>query len=539
MSQESSSLMTPATNKKSIFVLEDGTNLMFTFILVSSLFLLWGFCNGMIDVMDKHFQEELSLTKSQSAWVQFAHYLGYFLMSMPAGWLASKLGYKGGIVAGLLIVAVGGFWFIPATHIAAFWAFLMGVCIIASGLTFLETVANPYTTVLGHPRYAATRINLAQSCNGVGWILGPIAGGAFFYSRNAQGVSTGSQTLYIPYVAVAVTVIVIALVFRLSNIPDIKTKDDYHLEENPAENIVEARTAVEQVDERQINRALVYCLLLFNAVVLVGACGMIVWVILGSLRVSDTVMSTTLWTLGVVAIGFAAITLLPVAKKITHHSIWSHPHFSSAVLAQFFYVAAQAGIFSFFINYMTSEVPNLPASWASGSLAGWFEAGKGGLLHISDKGASNLASLGSFCFLVGRFSGAGILRKFSAHKVLGLYGLFNVATCALIVLKLGWLSVVCVFLSYFFMSIMFPTIFALGIFGLGGRAKKASSFIVMAIMGGAILPKLMGHVADLFDMSRGFIVPMFCFALVAFYGFTWSKLSHAESLQGVRPSAGH
>ena len=106
-------------NKKNLFIGDDGKNLVFTFILVSSLFLLWGVCNGMIDVMDKHFQEELSLTKSQSAWVQFAHYLGYFLMAMPAGWLASKLGYKGGIIAGLLIVAVGGFWFIPATHINA------------------------------------------------------------------------------------------------------------------------------------------------------------------------------------------------------------------------------------------------------------------------------------------------------------------------------------------------------------------------------------------------------------------------------------
>src|SRR6267378_333612 len=131
-------------NKKGLFVLDDGTNLAFTFILVSSLFLLWGFCNGMIDVMDKHFQEELGLTKSQSAWVQFAHYLGYFLMSLPAGWLASKLGYKAGIIAGLLIVALGGFWFIPATHInslvhegsvsanTAFVAFLAGVCMIAT-----------------------------------------------------------------------------------------------------------------------------------------------------------------------------------------------------------------------------------------------------------------------------------------------------------------------------------------------------------------------------------------------------------------------
>jgi FHS family L-fucose permease-like MFS transporter len=114
-----------------------------------------------------------------------------------------------------------------------------------------------------------------------------------------------------------------------------------------------------------------------------------------------------------------------------------------------------------------------------------------------------------------------------------------VATTFLIFCKLGWLSVACVFLSYFFMSIMFPTIFALGIFGLGARAKKASAFIVMAIMGGALLPKLMGYVADKYDMSRGFIVPMFCFAFVAFYGFNWPKFSKAESLTGVRGSAGH
>src|SRR6267378_3363694 len=140
--------------KTGMFQLPDGKNMVFTFCLVSSLFLLWGFCNGMIDVMDKHFQNELHLTLSQSAWVQFAHYLGYLLMAMPAGWLATKLGYKGAIIAGLLITAVGGFWFIPATHIAQFWAFLMGVCIIAAGLTFLETIANPYTTVLGPPQYA-------------------------------------------------------------------------------------------------------------------------------------------------------------------------------------------------------------------------------------------------------------------------------------------------------------------------------------------------------------------------------------------------
>jgi len=155
------------STRQSIFAVQGGRSLFLLFCLVSSLFLLWGFCNGMIDVMDKHFQDELHLSLSQSAWVLFAHYLGYLLMALPAGNLANRLSYKGGIIAGLLIVAVGGLWFLPATYIAMFWAFLLGVCVIASGLTFLETVANPYVAILGNSRYAAVRINLAQSCNGI------------------------------------------------------------------------------------------------------------------------------------------------------------------------------------------------------------------------------------------------------------------------------------------------------------------------------------------------------------------------------------
>jgi FHS family L-fucose permease-like MFS transporter len=431
-----------------MFTLADGRNVVLTFTLVCSLFLLWGFCNGMIDVMDKHFQSELHLSLAQSAWVQFAHYLGYFLMALPAGWLATKLGYRGGIVAGLLLVAAGGFWFIPATNIGAFWAFLVGVCVIAAGLTFLETIANPYTTVLGDERYAATRINLAQSCNGIGWIFGPIAGAAFFYGKDTSGRSTGSETLWIPYAAVGVVVLVLAVVFYFAYVPDVTVKDEYHLDDSAGD---------------------------------------------GS------------------------------------HSIWGHPHFVFAVAAQFLYVAAQAGIFSFFINYMTSQVPPIPASWASGIMSGGFEPGPGGALRLTDAGAATLASAGFVCFLTGRFTGAAILRKFAAHRVLALYGVLNVVACLLVVVKLGWLSVACVFLSYFFMSIMFPTIFALGIHGLGARAKKASAFIVMAIMGGAVLPKVMGAVGDAFDMSRAFVVPMACFVFVALYGYAWPTLSRQRT----------
>jgi MFS transporter, FHS family, L-fucose permease len=556
--------MTARTNNHRLFVTSDGKNLAFTFILVSSLFLLWGFCNGMIDVMDKHFQDELGLTKSQSAWVQFAHYLGYFLMSIPAGWLAGKLGYKGGIITGLLIVALGGLWFVPATSIqeaaragtvspnVAFVGFLIGVCAIATGLTFLETIANPYTTVLGNPRYAATRINLAQSANGVGWILGPIAGGIYFYSKDAHGVSTGSQTLYIPYVGIAAIVTVLAVVFYFANVPDIRSEDDYHLDDDAAV------PEVSKGADREVRRGLVYSLLWLNAAVLTCICGMILWLILSACGVGPHLVGiasrlphpssmeitaansllVVVCTAAAVLIAVLAVALIPVARGISHHSIWSHPHFSGATMAQFFYVAAQAGIFSFLINYMTSEVPAIPSCWLTDKLSSWFET-KQGVTCFSDAGAANLASFGFLCFLVGRFTGAILLKKFSAHKVVGLYGLLNVTACLLVFLKLGWLSVVCVFLSYFFMSIMFPTIFALGIFGLGARAKKASAFIVMAIMGGAVLPKAMGYVADQYDMSRGFIVPMVCFVLVALYGLCWPLLSQSQSLSGVKTSGGH
>ena len=656
-----------STNKQGLFTLDDGRNVFVTFVLVSSLFLLWGFCNGMIDVMDKHFQEELHLSLSQSAWVQFAHWMGYFLMSLPAGWLATRLGYRGGIIAGLLLVAVGGFWFVPATGIAKFWAFLLGVCVVASGLTFLETVANPYTTVLGPTRYAATRINAAQSCNGVGWILGPIAGTLFFYGKDASGHSTGSLTLWIPYAGVAVVVLILAVAFFFAPVPDVKAKDDYGIESKDDNGAQAGTTAI-----RKVNRGLSFFLLLANSLALLSVFGMIAWLALGSLGVgqhlvgfasalphpskmaitSDTALLMTLIVAGIVLVIVAAIWLSGVTKRLSHHSVWSHEHFSGATLAQFLYVAAQCGIFSFFINYMTSEPPSLPSSWLkegskrlefrtsfassdfknvpalaaklndkadplSAYLASNLsdatretlahhkqglasdtaarvaitqdltslilktniysperfagvtlsdttkqllaQEGKGrnearlnrlllasaypnelgfrdGVISITNSFAATLASVAFGWFLLGRVTGAAMLRRASAHRIVGLYSLLNVIVCLVIFLKLGWLSVLGVFVSYFLMSISFPTIFALGIFGLGGRAKRASAYIVMGIVGGALLPKVMGAVADHYDMSRGFIVPLFCFALIALYGYFWPKLSRVADLSaGQQP----
>jgi FHS family L-fucose permease-like MFS transporter len=217
-------------------------------------------------------------------------------------------------------------------------------------------------------------------------------------------------------------------------------------------------------------------------------------------------------------------------------SIWSHPHFVLAVAAQFFYVAAQAGIFSFFINYIVSEIPPISMQVASCPLLAGGTVIRDNSFYVIEAGATRLLSAFGFTlFLIGRFTGTFLMRRFEAHKVLGLFAVVNTILMAIIFIKIGWISAVCVFLSFFFMSIMFPTIFALGIGGLGAKSKSASPFIVMAIMGGAIMPKLMGHIGDVYNMSKGFIVPLFCFAFIAFYAYSWKRLIAAPSRLAGRP----
>jgi MFS transporter, FHS family, L-fucose permease len=514
-------------NKPGIFTLPDGRDMTVTFFLVASLFLLWGFCNGMIDTMDKHFQDQLHLNKAQSAWVQFAHYMGYALMALPAGLLTRKLGYKGGIIFGLAFVAVGGFWFMPATHIAAFWAFLLGVCVIAMGLTVLETVANPYTTVLGPKQSGSLRINLAQAFNGVGWMLGPYIGGKYFYSEGGAEVAKGQ--LYIPYLGVGIVVLVLASLFFFAKVPDIKVEDDYHTDDKSAP----AATM------KAGHPGLIFAFSFLNVVALGLSIYLVCHTILPAIGIPPATIALSTWII-VALVALSAPPLVVASRKIKEHSIWAHPHFSGATLAQFLYVAAQAGIFSFFINYVISEMP--PISHTVANL--WPLSGhvttRDGLLYVNEQGASALQGWAAFgLFTIGRFLGAALLKRKPAHKLLGIYCIANAVLCGVVALKLGWISVAAVFGTFFFMSIGYPTVFALGIFGLGSQAKKrASGFIVMSITGGALMPKLMGHLGDVYNMSIAFLMPLCCFILMAVYSFSWSKLSRSEGLVGLKPS-GH
>jgi FHS family L-fucose permease-like MFS transporter len=436
---------------REMFRTADGRNLGPVFALVCALFFLWGFGNGMIDVLNKQFQNSFHISKTESAFVQFATFIGYFVMAIPAGLLAQKVGYKRGILTGLGLIVAGALWFIPATSIGAFAGFLAGLFILASGQAILETMANPYTTVLGPPEMGATRINLAQSCNAIGTILGPILAGHILLSSTGKA-NTSNDRLFLPYLIIAGLVAVLIVVFTKTDVPDLKAGDDSRVEK----------------------------------------------------RTRD---------------GGAPKPLL---------ARW---HFTLAIVAQFFYVAAQIGIWGYFVNYVTSaDMPLLSNALARIFPDGWtFPDASSIGHHITDQGASYFFSAGMICFFIGRLVGSGILRVCSAHLTLAWFALFNSIMMILIVLPLGWFSVAGLFLSFFGMSIMFPTIFALGIRGLGEHTKLGSSLLVMSIVGGAFMPFVMGYLADTFSMRVGFIMPLVCFVIVLAYAVAWPALERLDT----------
>jgi len=412
----------PVENNKQRLVYQ---GFLIPFILITSLFFLWGFAHGCIDVLNKHFQELLNMSKARSAFIQFVFYGGYFLMAIPAGLIMQKAGYKKGIIFGLLLFAAGAFLMLPATMIQTFGSFLFCLFVIACGLTCLETAANPYTTILGPPEFGERRINFSQSFNGLGWIAGPLVGGMLIFSNTGNGNKFASIAL--PYLLIGTLVLIVAVFFWRVTFPEIK-------EESPAE----------------------------------GNTG--------------------------------------TAEETSMRDLLKHPHFILAVIAQFLYVAAQTGINSFFINYVTEEIPSL----------------------TNQQAAQILGFGGMGLFWLGRFSGSTFfMRIIRPNRLLAFYALANVITMSLVVAGLGWVSVIALFSTYFFMSVMFPTIFALGIKGMGPLTKKASSILVMSIVGGAIIPVIMGHIADVSTMALGFIVPLVCFAFIVYYGLKGYKAGRA------------
>lgn len=437
--------MQPTT--KSIFTTSDGKNYKLPFILITCLFLLWGFAHSLLDILNKHFQDALDLTKAQSGLVQASAYGAYFLMALPAGIVAKKYGYKKGVLLGLLLFATGCFWFVPAVSINQFWAFLFGLLIIFSGLTFLETVANPYTTVLGDPKFAASRINLAQTFNAIGWILGPLLGSLLiFKNENTENVFRSfASTLKTLFTGIG---------------------------QEPA-------VAVGQIHEVN-NSALI------TPYVGLGIVVVLVTVMFFFVRLPEVQEDQ--------------LTGQAVGQGGVSGRLINNTNFIMAVVAQFLYVAAQTGIGSFFVNYTV-------------------EAGLG----ISELQAGVLLGLGGMgLFALGRFSGSSFMKKFSACALLATFAIINTILMVVVATRHDNLGILALIASYLFMSIMFPSIFALGIKGLGERTKSASSVMVMTVAGGAVCPALMGMIGA-HNMNIGFIIPMLCFAYITLYGFISRK----------------
>jgi FHS family L-fucose permease-like MFS transporter len=326
-----------------------------------------------------------------------------------------RYGYKKGIIMGLMLYGIGAFSFLPAAYLHSANPFLIALFVVACGLCVLETAANPYSTVLGPHESAAQRINLSQSFNGLGWILGPLIGGQLILGAPAGD----TLSLTKPYLILGAATLLIATLFFFTKLPDIEEKSEVNANEAP----------------------------------------------------------------GAVA------------------SMWKYKHFILAAVAQFLYCAAQTGIFSFFINYVTELDATITPLKASRFLA------FGGML----------------LFMIGRLSGSFIMAKFAANKLLTFYAVMCTFLMLLVIFQLGQVSLYALYLTFFFMSIMFPTIFALGVARMGVHTKKASSYIIMGVAGGAFSPILMGFIGEQ-NMAIGFIVPLACFLYIAFFGFKGYKL---------------
>lgn len=387
-----------------------GKSYLIPFLLISSLYLLWGCAHGLLDVLNKHFQGFFDMSKAESGFVQFSTYLAYFIMAIPAGLLLRKVGYKRGLFTGLLLFALGAFAFVPAAFAHSPIPFLIALFVLACGLCIIETGAHPYATIMGPTDTAAQRINVAAAFNGVGWIIGPLIGGTLIFGA-APGDALATAR---PYVLVGGVVMLVALILAFIKLPEIVPESASHDEDTPTQDL----------------------------------------------------------------------------------PLWKHAAFVGAVIAQFCYVAAQTGIFSFFINYVMELFPNL-----------------------SSLQASRLLSMGGMgLFFIGRLSSSLFMRWMKPANLLTLFAGLSVVCMLLVIASWGLISFIALAASFFFMSMMFPTIFALGVRGLGAKTKQASSYIVMGVGGGAIAPLLMGWLGES-TMAIGFVVPLICFLIIGVYGW--------------------
>lgn len=392
-----------------------------TFIFVTTLFLMWGLLHSMSDVLNKHFQNVLTLSKSQSGLIQFSVFGAYFIMSIPAGIFLKKFGYKPGVILGLILFAAGALLFVPAANAVSFTYFRIALFILGCGMATLETVAHPFAAALGHQRTSDQRVNFAQFFNAVGAIIGPQVGSYFLFMHgNNDGGALDSVKML--YVSIGALIILIAIVFLFLKIPSLAQN----------QNVA-----------------------------------------------SDEVLTNE-------------NTVHPI-------KLYRQRHFKWAVVAQFFNVGAQAGTWAFFINYGHD------------------------VMGLSDSTAVSYLSVFMVMMALGRALGTFLMRFISPNKILAAFALGNIVMCLIVAQSWGWISYGALFMINFFFSIMFPTIFSLGIKSLGNKTEQASSYISMAVVGGAFFPMLMGLVANE-DVARAYYLPIISYVVIFVFAIKFYKV---------------
>jgi len=402
---------------------------LFPFILITSLFFLWGFIHNFDPILIPHLKKAFSLTTLQSSLIDSAVYVGYFVMALPAGAIMRRYGYKAGIITGLLLFATGSFLFIPAANTQQYIFFLGALFVIACGLAILETAANPYASLLGSPEKSTQRLNFSQSFNGLAAALAPVIGvrviltkglpaeqlNAMTDAARKAALASEAHTVKGPYFVLGCILLVVALFFIFTKLPVINNHEKSE-------------------------------------------------------------------------------------SKGVFHAL-RHRHLSWAVIAQFFYVGAQVCVLSFFILYAMTAV------------------------GLDKDKAGDFQGIAGLAFMIGRFAGTFIMKYVPPPRLLAIYSVINILLTMVAIFGHGMITIYAIIGIAFFMSIMFPTIFALGIKDLKGDTEFGSSLIIMSIVGGALLPPVLGYITDKTgNIQYGYAVPMVCFMVILYYGLQGYKV---------------
>ncbi|AZN32976.1 sugar MFS transporter [Pseudoalteromonas sp. Xi13] len=402
-------------------------NYGFALTSLTTLFFMWGFITCLNDILIPHLKAVFNLTYVQAMLVQFCFFGAYFLMSLPSGYIVKKLGYKKGIVVGLLIAACGCVLFYPAAALHNYPVFLFALFVLASGITLLQVSANPYVSLLGAPKTASSRLTLTQAFNALGTTVAPTFGAFLILDSASEAFLTPAQnaeSVQLPYLLLAGMLILLAGIFAWLKLPDIMN---------------EQKEAAEK---------------------------------------SETIEG----------------------------SAWQYRHLTLGAVGIFMYVGAEVAIGSFLVSFLAQE-----------NIAGLKE-------HV----AAHYITYYFGGAMVGRFIGAAVMQKLPAGKVLGFNASMAIILVVIAMSTSGQLAMWSILLVGLFNSIMFPTIFSLALNGLGKHTAQGSGILCLAIVGGAIVPLLQGALADSVGVQLSYVLPIFCYLFIAFYGLSGSKPVQAQ-----------